>query len=73
MSRSYKKISVFKDGGHENKKIASRRLRRAVKDAVHHNKEVMPISSEHTNPYDICDWKSFPSKKDKDYNRGKRK
>lgn len=75
MSRSYKKISIFKDShNHEIKKKASRKVRRASKEAIHHERDIVPNTKELTNQYNICDHKWFPSKKDiRDYNRGKRK
>jgi len=63
MSRSRKKTAVFTDSNPENKKKASRRVRKAVKNAIKKGHETMPLTREHTNPYDICDFRFYPTKK----------
>jgi hypothetical protein len=74
MSRSIKKVSVFKDGGHERKKIASRKVRRRNKVEVQQDKELFSRNTELTNKWDICDYKWYPKKKDKElYLKGKMK
>lgn len=74
MSRSRKKNAIVKDPSNsKNKKLASRRLRRISKIAVNQGKEIIPLSKEVTNQYDVCDYSIHATKNDKYYNKFKRK
>jgi hypothetical protein len=65
MSRSYKKVAIVKDGGHERKKNHARAMRCRTKQMLHVYKTVwktedepqLPIFNEEiTHGYDFCDW-----------------
>lgn len=65
MSRSKRKEPVYKDPSNtKGKKFANRRHRRSIKQAIHHEDELMPESKEITNSYDVIDFKMRLSKKD---------
>lgn len=69
MSRSFKKNAVSKDPSNtEGKKIANRKLRRKVKQAIHNEDDDMPLLDEVMNQYDVCDYKiRFDKKSDGEY------
>jgi hypothetical protein len=73
MSRSRKKYAILKDTWKHGKAFAHRRHRRAVKIAVHTEQEVLPLSAELTNQYDVCDWVYVAQKSDSFYEKFKRK
>lgn len=59
MSRSYKKEPIEKDPSNtKGKKIANRKLRRRVKQAIHNEEEQMPLHMEVMNQWDIIDYKT---------------
>jgi hypothetical protein len=64
MSRSRKKTPITKVTGNGSKALANRKLRKRIKEAVHRGAEVMPLSEELTNPYDLCDWKHIYSREE---------
>ena len=57
MSRSRKKEPFEKDPNNsQGKKFANRKLRRAVKQALHNEEEIFPALKEVMNTYDLVDW-----------------
>lgn len=73
MSRSRKKHAIYKDHPKDAKKLANRRSRRKTKIAVNKGDEIIPVSKEVTNPYDVCDYTIHVEKGDKYYDKFKRK
>lgn len=68
MSRSRKKEPIEKDPSNtKGKKIANRKFRRSVKQALHHEDELIPLHREVMNTWDVVDFKINGHKmKDKD-------
>lgn len=74
MSRSRKKEPVYKDPSNtQGKKTANRKLRRRVKQSIHHNDETMPLLDEVMNAYDIVDFKTRTTEGEEEIKRAKRK
>ena len=76
MSRSYKKNAIIKDRGNGMQKLAHHRTRMIVRNLLNSKLEydelLFPTKRdiEHTNPWDICDWKMrFPFNKEYWYYR----
>lgn len=76
MSRSRKKEPIYKDPSNtKGKKIANRKLRRRVKQALHNDEDQMPLLDEVMNAYDVIDFKFRADKErdGKDYDKMLRK
>lgn len=66
MSRSIKKNPVYKDPNNSwGKRLANKRQRKHTKDAIHHEKDVMPELKEVFNTYNFVDFKRTEFEKPK--------
>lgn len=64
MSRSVKKIGIYKDKPTFGKKLGNKKFRRKTKQKIKNSEEELPIDkSEVINDYDVCDYKFFSKDK----------